>query len=63
MSYPDLRPTPGGRFIINPFDRIEWKDRKEQRIMIVCDEDAIQLRDLLNEAYPVQRFPRADREN
>lgn len=63
MSYPDLKPTPGGRFAINPMDRIEWLDRKEQRRMIVCDEDAVQLRDLLIEAYPPQRFPRADRQS
>lgn len=47
----DLTPTPDGRFRINPCDRIEWYDRKEQRYLIVCDEDAVALRDLLIQVY------------
>lgn len=55
MSELDLRPTPGGRWRINPMDRIEWYDRKTDKYLTVCDEDAHQLRDLLNVCYPVSK--------
>lgn len=47
----DLIPTPGGRFRINPCDRIEWYDAKTGTRMIVADEDAVAFRDLLVHVY------------
>ena len=51
MARIDLTPTPGGRFKINPMDRIEWFDAKTGTYLTVCDEDAVLFRDLLVRVY------------